>query len=345
MLHRVVWVLLIATALVACRDMPLRGRRAPPPAEAPQPAPAPAPQPVGDGAPVQVPGQQYAVRSVDMLVLPDPARNKELQLRVTYPQAGGPLPVIVFSHGAWASKDDYRVLANHWAANGYVVIQPNHSDAGTLGGKPGPGAFRDWQNRPKDVHKILDSLSFVEGSIGDLAGKLDRSVIGVGGHSFGANTAQLVAGAHVTMPGGRKLSGFSDSRPRAYLLISPQGVGGQYREDAWRDMTSPVMTITGTNDKGREGSGWQWRTDPHRLSPPGDKYLLVLDKAYHDMGGVVGNNPLYEYPANDRQVALVKAASLAFWDAHVKNRASSEQVLASRRLIDESGAVAELESR
>ncbi|MEL7448075.1 MAG: hypothetical protein AAFN78_02640, partial [Pseudomonadota bacterium] len=113
----------------------------------------------------------------------------------------------------------------------------------------------------------------------------------------------------------------------------------------WRDMTAPSFTVTGHNDRGREGSGWQWRTDPYRLSPPGDKYLLVLKDAYHDMGGVVGNNPLYEYPPNERQVALVKTASLAFWNAYVRGSAEAEQSLASRRLIRDSNAVAELQTR
>ena len=136
------------------------------------------------------------VRIVEKLVLQDAKRKKDLQLRITYPDSGGPFPVIVFSHGAFGSKDNYLPLAEYWAGYGYVILQPTHSDSRALGVRPGdPQAFQDWQSRPADISFVLDSLEELPTKEPALRGKMDAGRIGVGGHSFGANTAQLVGGA------------------------------------------------------------------------------------------------------------------------------------------------------
>src|SRR5262245_11053317 len=91
----------------------------------------------------------FTVRSVEKLVLHDASRNKDLELRITWPDAGGPFPTIVFSHGAFGSKDNYLTLTEYWASYGYVVLQPTHSDSRSLGVRPGdPKAFQDWASRP-----------------------------------------------------------------------------------------------------------------------------------------------------------------------------------------------------
>ncbi len=71
----------------------------------------------------------YHVLTVDRLVLQDAARNKEIPLRVYYPDGPGPFPVIIFSHGALASKDCYSELGKYWASFGYVSIHPSHNDS------------------------------------------------------------------------------------------------------------------------------------------------------------------------------------------------------------------------
>src|SRR5262245_49018692 len=56
------------------------------------------------------------VQSVQRLVLKDAKRNKELELRISFPSGQGPFPVIVWSHGAGGSKDNYSPLVEHWAS-------------------------------------------------------------------------------------------------------------------------------------------------------------------------------------------------------------------------------------
>jgi dienelactone hydrolase len=45
-----------------------------------------------------------------------PARNKTIPIKIYYPSAAGQFPVIIFSHGAWASKDAYSSLGEYWAS-------------------------------------------------------------------------------------------------------------------------------------------------------------------------------------------------------------------------------------
>ncbi len=159
------------------------------------------------------------VRTVDKIVLHDVARRKDIPLKIYYPVGAGPFPVIVFSHGAWASKDSYFALGQYWASHGYVSIHPSHADSRKDSGFRGTlrATISDpqaWEDRPKDISFVLDSLSEVERKAPALRGKLDRTRIGVGGHSFGAYTAEAVAGATVQMPGRTQPQSFADKRVR-----------------------------------------------------------------------------------------------------------------------------------
>src|SRR4029077_19202514 len=79
----------------------------------------------------------HKVQSIARLVLKDVKRSKEVQLRVHFPGGNGPFPLIVWSHGAGGSKDNYLTLMEHWASHGYITIQPTHSDSPALGAQPG----------------------------------------------------------------------------------------------------------------------------------------------------------------------------------------------------------------
>lgn len=284
-----------------------------------------------------------AIDVAENVILRDTQRDKNLQLRVTYPVQGGPYPVIVFSHGAWGTNADYQPLITTWARNGYVCIQPNHADSAALGVQPRDiSVFRDWSARPRDIIFILDSLSDIAARVPGLADRMDKDTVGVGGHSYGANTAQLIGGARVVSTFGGETS-FRDPRAKAILMLSPQGRGQLFDDHSWDRFTVPMMIVTGTNDRGRMGDDYTWRTEPFRLSPPGNKYLLVLDQAYHDLGGVTGNNPLYDWPKRPDQVALVQSATLDFWNAYLKGDASAEEALASKSVLRGSDAKATLE--
>lgn len=72
------------------------------------------------------------VEIAEDIVLKDAEREKSLHVKIYYPMENGRYPVIVFSHGFGAGKDAFAELAQHWASHGYVLIHPQHADAGRI---------------------------------------------------------------------------------------------------------------------------------------------------------------------------------------------------------------------
>jgi dienelactone hydrolase len=273
------------------------------------------------------------VSAVELLVLRDQVRRKKLHLRVTYPKTpttAGKLPVIVFSHGRGGSKDDYQLLVQYWCAHDYVCIQLNHYDAQPPKGKRLSRDLRDWASRPKDVTLVLDSLSDIMQAIPALAERLDPEHVGVGGHSFGAHTAQLLGGMTARNARGGKVS-YRDPRVSAVFMLSPQGRGRLHSSDAWSTFRLPMMTITGTKDDGRNGEDYTWRLDPFELSPPGDKYLIVIRDADHGFGGIPRSSAQYPYAHDEEVAGIVQEESVRFWDAYLKADTDAKQALRAGR--------------
>jgi len=293
----------------------------------------------------------YAVRAVPTVILHDAKRGKELQLRVTYPDGKGSFPIILWSHGAIATKDLYQPLIRYWASHGYVCIQVNHSDSVAITGQMqlSPDTLRDWASRPQDMRFILDSLDELEAKVPELKGKLNRKAIGVGGHSFGAHTAQLLAGATTISNGERQRH--EDKRPAAFLLISPQGITqqmGGFDARSWETLTRPFLLITGTNDRGLTGERWEWRLDPYKYARSKEKYLLVIEGAWHGFGGITGvRRGAFPNagPSNPTHVMYVKTASLAFWDAYLKKDNAAKRFLQSDAMTRHTNGQARLESQ
>lgn len=94
-----------------------------------------------EGVPYDADGKHKVV-IVESVSLKDAARGKTIEVLVRYPDGDGPFPVIVFSHGALASKEAFGPAGEHWASHGYVVIHPNHADARGGGGGDGLGGGR-----------------------------------------------------------------------------------------------------------------------------------------------------------------------------------------------------------
>jgi len=299
------------------------------------------------------------------ITLHDSARNKDLPVRVTYPNAPGKVPVIVFSHGAGGSGDGYRGLTEHWASNGYICLQPTHEDSIQLRLQAGDRirSRRDvledadnpqrWTARVKDIELILDSFDQIEKLVPEIKGRLDRSHIGVGGHSLGALTSSLIGGAAIQIPG-NGLQSFKDTRAQAILLLSPQGpfLNG-FTNDSWKDLRAPTMLMTGSRDRGQAGQDAEWRTAAYKLSPPGDKYLLFIHDASHFSfsGRAVDGRGfgMISPPKSDADEATifdwVKTASLAFWDAYLKNDKEAQGFLKSDQLSKDSGGEIRYERR
>ncbi len=287
-------------------------------------------------------------------------------MRVTYPDGPGPFPVIVFSHGAGGSGRTYDALARFWATHGFVVLAPGHADGAPAGGKdpasesarePAGDAAPDpkgWENRTRDLAFLVAATGAVEARVPALKGKLDEARVGVGGQSYGAFSAMLLAGTTVDVSKKEKAKSFLDPISKAFLLVSPPGKGQQgLTEKSWASVERPLMVVTGTRDPGAKNQDPSWRLDAYQLSPPGAKYALFIEGASHlsftglaaEPGATLprasGKKPL----SADEEVAVFKdmrIATLAFWEAYLKDDANSKAFLQSDALMAESGNRAQL---
>lgn len=269
--------------------------------------------------------------------------QRPLSVRVTFPSSGGPYPIIVFSHGMYGSETGMDPLIQTWAKHGYVVIQPTHADSLRYADAE---VWRDamrgsldnvdnWRERPGDIKLVLDHLEWLEGKVPDLKGKMDRKKIGMSGHSYGAWTTQMVAG--MKLISGKQTLTLADPRPKAFVVISPHGLGGGITEDSFGTMRSPMLFVSGDNDHGRG----DWDPKVHRrqafdLCPPGDRTLVWIKDAYHDFGGLTGRSPrrprsdgLMGAP-NPAHVKLAQNSTLAFWDAYLKARPEARRFWSAR---------------
>jgi predicted dienelactone hydrolase len=252
-----------------------------------------------------------------------------LLVRVHYPaEEPGPLPVIVISHGVGGSRLGYGYLGRFWAAHGYVTVHPAHRErfqaqvhevehptpqlrAAMNASIADPDA---WAARPRDVARAIDRLNALGDVIAALRGRLDLERIGIAGHSYGAYTALLCAGARVG--DGAVERDFTEPRARAFVALSPPGNGARgLSERSWRNLTRPVLCLTGTADSGVQGEPPRWREDAFRGMPSGNKTLVVIDGATHSTfaGGAPRN------PAPAALLQDIEASTLWFWDEHLRN--------------------------
>ncbi|MDX1974833.1 MAG: hypothetical protein SFT92_04070 [Rickettsiales bacterium] len=100
------------------------------------------------------------------------------------------------------------------------------------------------------------------------------------GHSMGAATTMLEAGAKGAVPYG------GADRFDAYVALSPQGISWMFKDtSAWSNVKKPVLFITGTEDS-MFNDDYQNRVKAFDYLPRGQKRIVIIDGADHmDLGG------------------------------------------------------------
>lgn len=262
-----------------------------------------------------------------------------------WPADRAPRGFVVFCHGLGSNGGEYAALSAHWARHGYLVIHPTFRDAIGIVAREEPALGLDpradlsgwtavphvrarlheilhdparWLERVEEVRALMAALpDIVDATCGAQAAPLPGAIAG---HSFGAFTAQLLAGAEIDMPGAPARR-FRDRRFGAAVLLSAQGRDQQgLRDGSWDAMDGPVLTVTGTLDRGAKGGDWRWKSEPYELAPPGGKYLAVIEDGDHFLGGFIDRAPQRQVPA---QQDAVQRLTLAFLDAHLADDAAA----------------------
>lgn len=187
----------------------------------------------------------------------DAARERAVPVRLYWPAqatAGQPVPLIVFSHGIGGSRRGYRYLGDYWSAQGYASLHVQHvgSDRQVWMGNPFgmvgrlQTAAQDGEAiaRVRDMRFALDQLLHSErGAL------IDTRRIVAAGHSYGANTTLLLAGAQVARKG-ELLSDLHDPRFTAAIVISAPPFYGETDTGAiLQPISIPMLHITATEDE------------------------------------------------------------------------------------------------
>ncbi len=250
----------------------------------------------------------HRVRELEFAI-PAARWQEQMALRVYFPADGGPYPLVVFCAGSGGGNDSFAEPSIALSSYGYVVLHTSYPF-----GRRGGGNEELTRNRVADVVLALDALDQLPALKPELAGKIDPDHIGAAGHSSGAYIAQLLAGATVVFDG--ELTSFRDERIRAVIQYSGQGSNQQgLTRDSWRNLTIPMLTLTGTRDRGATGGDHTWKMEPFDLSPPGNKHHACYEGGHH--GSFSGR-----FAANPAGQAIYEHAhrlSRMFWDAYLKD--------------------------
>ena len=268
----------------------------------------------------------------------DTARNRPVPVRLHLPLAASPaqpVPLVVFSHGIGGSRNGYRYLGSHWASQGWASLHLQHvgSDRqlwfGNLLGIV--GRLRDAAQDAEAIARVQDLSFALDQLLGqDLSPLFDSRRIVAAGHSYGANTTLLAAGARVPRGGG--VVDLHDGRIRAAIVISAPPF---YGETAFGPILGPVQVpslhVTATEDVIRIPgyySGVEDRLAVYDAVGSPRKALAVFEGGSHSMftdrGGTGGAVLNPQVKAATRELSLAFLGSVFDGD-HAPLRAWPER--------------------
>jgi len=161
------------------------------------------------------------------------ASGRRVPVDLTHPEAqDAGLPLIVFSHGANAAPDRYRVLLDAWAQAGFVVAAPLHVDS------------EDHPDRALYDSRAIRAARAEDYEAVDAHFAAPSGVIAIG-HSYGALIAQMAGGARL-IEGQPQIHA---RKPRAVIALSPPPpMPGTVDATGWSAIDVATLTVTGDRD-------------------------------------------------------------------------------------------------
>lgn len=201
-------------------------------------------------------------------------------------------------------------------------------------------------DRPLDFLQVVGELA-ERSETPPWSGMIDTERVAYMGHSAGAGATMMVAGAGREYMPGLGLAFAAHSGPRAFVAMSPQGVGEDgFQPTSWDDVSRPVLMCTGASD----GDHPHERRDPFEYMAPGDKYLLWIehpgaahtlfagetDSCVREIGDPTLCNEMLEWLASTVR---------AFLDAHVRGDVDGRDYLDSGQIVQASVGVIEWQSK
>lgn len=197
-------------------------------------------------------GSAYSVQDFDWR---DAGRDRAVPVRLYLPESASaehPVPLVVFSHGIGGSRAGYSYLGRGWASQGYASLHVQHvgSDRQIWFGSPFGlvSRLRSAAQEHEAIARVNDLRFALDQVLGSADGaRIDAGRIVAAGHSYGANTTLLAAGAQVERQGQRL--DFRDPRIKAAIVISaPPFYGETDPAKILAGITVPTLHVTATED-------------------------------------------------------------------------------------------------
>ena len=192
-----------------------------------------------------------------------------------------------------------------------------------------------WQDRPKDMTRILDRLDEIEDAVPGLKGRLDRNRVAALGHSFGGHTVSMLLGMTNKDPRSGSVVTAQDRRIKAGILFGGMGSGGSsmsengqkmvpFHNPDFSHMDTAALVIAGDEDASPHltSRGAEWHKDPYVLSP-GPKTLLEIKGGKHGFGGVSGWDAKECDDEDPNRLAMVLSMTLAYLRRELKEEKSA----------------------
>jgi predicted dienelactone hydrolase len=197
-------------------------------------------------------GTAYSVQDLDWR---DAGRDRAVPVRLYLPESASaehPVPLVIFSHGIGGSRAGYSYLGRGWASQGYASLHVQHvgSDRQVWFGSPFGlvSRLRSAAQENEAIARVSDLRYALDQVLAGADGaRIDASRIVAAGHSYGANTTLLAAGAQVERQGQRL--DFRDPRIKAAIVISaPPFYGETDPAKILAGINVPTLHVTATED-------------------------------------------------------------------------------------------------
>ena len=272
--------------------------------------------------------------------------NTDIYLPISFK---GTAPLAIITHGFGAKRADFAYLAEHLASHGYIVAVPVHSGSDRqykdayLNGEVGVDLSPiEFYSRPRDITHLLDRLE----QHPNFQQQINWSQVGIIGHSLGGTTALTASGAPINLARINhtcqqdrfnlnisvilqcrannlppRTDNLQDKRIKAVIALNPV-TSSILGPESIKQVEIPTLILGGSGDYiapfiPEQAHPFLWLTTAH-------KYLVTVVNGSHfstpTNGNIAGIFDLSQSVPSSHGQKYIKALSLAFLEAHTRDR-------------------------